>query len=67
MYKQKLEEQIKKAEELQRVCGVTDIEEFCKLQGIILSLATDLDKLNTEVETAVLMDGEKIYREVTKC
>ena len=67
MYKQKLEEQLKRLEDLQSRCGITDIEEFCILQREILSLATKIDDITTKVETAFLIDGEKIHTEVTKC
>lgn len=67
MYKQKLEEQLKKLEDLQSRCGITDIEEFCRLQREILSLTTKIDDITTNIETEILIDGEKIHTEVTKC
>ena len=45
MYKQKLEEQIKKLEALQDKCGICDIQEFVDLGRQILVAAKKFDEI----------------------
>lgn len=63
MYKQKLEEQIKRFEALQDRCGICDISEFIELSQNILSAAKKIDEIPDETEkviSSLCLDSEKI-------
>ena len=67
MYKQKLEEQIKRFEALQDRCGVCDISKFIELSRNILSIAKKIDELEASaIETVLSLDGKKIHEEIRK-
>lgn len=67
MYKQKLEEQIKKLEALQDKCGICDIQEFVDLGRQILVAAKEFDEIenNQSQDMSVEVDGNKV-REAIK-
>lgn len=66
MYKQKLEEQIKKLEALQEKCGICDVSEFVELGSQILSVAKKLDEISNANEATIGMyvDGKKVHETV---
>ena len=67
MYKQKLEEQIKRLEVLQDRCSICDISEFIELSRNILSAAKKIDELEAPAtETVLSLDGKKIHEEIRK-